>query len=147
MGIKEFLNLSDEDVKKPMPKPTKWSKPFWEGTKQHKFLLKKCKGCGNIDFPPYLYCTNCMSEDHEWIEASGKGTLFAYAINVFAVPFFFWDDLPYVVAMIDMDEGMRIISNIVQCEHDKIKNGMRVEVVYEEVSPEITLPKWRPAKE
>lgn len=145
MGIKEMLGLSDEDVAKPPPEPTPWSRPFWEGTKQHKLLLKKCKSCGTIDHPPYPYCTNCSSEEHEWVEAAGTGTLYAYAINTFAVPFPFWDDMPYVVAMIDLLEGVRMISNIVECDHSKLENGMALEVVFDDVSDEITLPKWRPA--
>jgi uncharacterized OB-fold protein len=60
------------------------------------------------------------------------------------VPFPFWDDMPYVVAMIDLEEGVRMISNIVECDHDKLKNGMELEVVFADVSDEFTLPKWRP---
>ena len=147
MGIKELLGLSDEDMLKPLPKPSKWSQPFWENTKKHKLTLKKCKDCGHIDHPPYLYCTNCSSDNSEWIEASGKGKLVAYAVNTYMVPFPFWDDMPYVVAMIELEEGVRMISNIVQCDHNKLKNGMALEVVFDDVSDEFTLPKWKPEKE
>jgi hypothetical protein len=78
------------------------------------------------------------------VEASGSGKLVAYAINTYMVPFPFWDDMPYVVAMIDLEEGVRMISNIVECDHDKLKNGMALEVVFDDVSDEFTLPKWRP---
>ncbi len=146
MGIQELLGLSDEEMIKPLPKTSKWSQPFWDNAKKHKLTLKKCKDCGHIDHPPYLYCTNCHSDNSEWIEASGKGKLVAYAINTYMVPFPFWDDMPYVLAMIDLDEGVRMISNIVECEQDKLKNGMDLEVVFEDVSEEFTLPKWRPVK-
>jgi len=144
MGIKEFLGLKDEDVKKPLPVPSKWSKPFWDAAKQHKFVLKRCKSCGFVDHPPYLYCTNCSSEDHEWFEASGKARLGAWAINQYMVPFPFWDDMPYVVGFIELPEGPRMISNIVQCEQDKLTAGMELELVWDDVSEEISLPKWRP---
>jgi uncharacterized OB-fold protein len=147
MGIKELLGLSDEDMVKPLPKPSKWSQPFWDNTKKHKLTLKKCKDCGHIDHPPYLYCTNCSSDNSEWVEASGKGRLLAYAVNTYMVPFPFWDDMPYVVAMIELDEGVRMISNIVECNHNELKNGMDLEVVFDDVSAEFTLPKWRPVKE
>lgn len=146
MGIKEFLKLSDEDVRKPLPKPTKWSQPFWDAAKQNKFVLKRCKACGFIDHPPYLYCTNCQSENHEWFEASGKAKLTAWAVNVYMVPFPFWDDMPYVVALIELPEGPRMISNIVECEHDKLVAGIELEVVWHKASDDITLPKWRPVK-
>jgi uncharacterized OB-fold protein len=144
MGIQEVLGLSNEEMIKPLPKPSKWSQPFWDNAKKHKLTLKKCKDCGHIDHPPYLYCTNCHSDNSEWVEASGKGKLVAYAINTYMVPFPFWDDMPYVVAMIDLDEGVRMISNIVECDHDQLKNGMELEVVFDDVSDEFTLPKWRP---
>lgn len=147
VSIKDLLGLSDEDMKKPLPIPTKWSQPFWDAAKQHRLVLKKCGKCGFIDHPPYLYCTNCHADEHEWIEASGKATLAAYAINVFGVPFPFWDDLPYVVALIDLQEGPRMISNIVECDHDKLENGMELEVLFDDVSGEISLPKWRPVDE
>jgi uncharacterized OB-fold protein len=145
-ALKEKLNLRDEDFEKPLPKPSLWSKPFWDGAKQHKLLLKKCRACGYIDHPPYLYCTNCSSEESDWVEASGKGSLYAYAVNAYGVPFPFMEDLPYVVALIDLPEGPRMISNVVDCDVKELKNGMELEVVFVEASPEITLPKWRIAR-
>lgn len=146
MGIKEKLNLSDEDVKKPIPVPSKWTKEYWDAAKKRKLVIKRCKACGHLEHPPYLFCTNCGSEEHEWIVASGKATLYAYAVNVFGVPFPFWDDMPYVVAMVDLEEGPRMLTNIVQCDPNELKNGMALEVVFEDVSDKIALPKFKPAK-
>jgi uncharacterized OB-fold protein len=142
--IKAMLNLSDEDLEKPLPIPTPWSQPFWDAAREHRLVLRRCSKCGYIDHPPYLYCTNCHTDEHEWIEAEGKATLAAYAINQFGVPFPFWADLPYVVALIDLPEGVRMISNVVECEFDRLQNGMKLEVVFDDVSDEISLPKWRP---
>ena len=144
--IKAMMNLTDEDLKKPLPIPTKWSQPFWDAAREHRLVLRKCSKCGYIDHPPYLYCTACHADEHEWIEASGKATLAAYAINYFGVPFPFWADLPYVVALIDLEEGPRMISNVVECDFDVLENGMDLEVVFDDVTDEITLPKWKPAK-
>jgi uncharacterized OB-fold protein len=144
--LKELLGLTDEDLKKPMPKPTKWSKAYWEAAKEHKLVFKKCSKCGCIDHPPYLYCTECQEDDHEWIESSGKAILNAYAVNHFGVPFPFWVDLPYVTAIVDVEEGPRMISNIVECDPNELKNGMKLEVVFDDVTSEITLPKFRPVK-
>ena len=148
MDIKEYLKenmgCTDDDFIKPLPKPSKWSKPFWEGTRERKLLLKTCSDCGHIDHPPYLYCTNCMSEDHAWVEASGKATLFSFAINTFGVPFPFMEDLPYVLALVDLEEGPRMISNVVNCDHGKLRKGMSLQVIFAEASAEVTLPKWQP---
>ena len=144
VSIKDLLGLSDEEMRKPLPVPTKWSQPFWDAAKEHRLVLKKCNACGNIDHPPYLYCTACHADEHEWIEASGKATLYSYAVNHFGVPFPFWDDMPYVLAMVDLPEGVRMISNIVDCDLEKLENGMELEVVFDDVTGEITLPKWKP---
>jgi uncharacterized OB-fold protein len=144
--LKEKLGCTDQDFIKPLPQPTAWSRPFWEGTKQHKLLLKKCTACGHIDHPPYLYCTACSSEDAEWVEASGKAKLYAYAVNTYSVPFPFIEDLPYVLAMVDLPEGPRMISNIVGRSPQELRNGMELEVVFDQVSPDVVLPKWRPVK-
>jgi len=144
--LKEKFKLSDEDLKKPLPNPAKWSKPFWEGTRKHKLFLKRCKDCGHIDHPPYLYCTECMGENSEWIEASGRGILYAFAVNEYGVPYPFMADLPYVVALVDLREGPRMISNIVDCGLKDLKNGMELEVVFDKINEEVTLPKFRPVK-
>ncbi len=146
MGIKDMLNLSDDDVRKPMPKPTPWSQPFWTAAKEHRFVLKRCTACGKFQHPPYLYCPHCMSEEAEWVEAAGRARLYGWTVNEFAVPFPFWDDLPYVTAIVDLEEGVRMISNIVECDPNELKNGMELEVVFDDVSPEFTLPKWRPVR-
>ncbi len=143
--LKEKFGCTDEDLAKPLPEPQAWSQPFWEGTKQHKLLLKTCKECGHIDHPPYLYCTACSSEESEWIEASGKATLYSYAVNRYGVPFAFMPDLPYVTALVDLAEGPRMISNIVGGDPKDLKNGMKLEVVFEEAAPGVVLPKWKPA--
>lgn len=144
--LKDKMGCTDQDLIKPLPRPTAWSKAFWEAAKQHKLVLKKCKACGHIDHPPYLYCTACSSEDAEWIEASGKAKLYAYAVNTYSVPFPFVEDLPYVLAMVDLPEGPRMISNVVDCPLNELRNGMELEVVFDQVSPDVVLPKWRPVK-
>ena len=142
--LKEKLGCTDQDFIKPLPQPTAWSKPFWDAAKQHKLVLKKCKQCGHIDHPPYLYCTACSGEDAEWVESSGKAKLYAYAVNTYGVPFPFMEDLPYVLAMVDLPEGPRMISNVVGCSPKDLRNGMDLEVIFDQVSPEVVLPKWRP---
>lgn len=89
----------------------------------------------------FVPSTNCIADEHTWIEASGKGKLVAYAVNQFGVPFPFWADLPYMVALIDLPEGPRMIFNIVECEYEKLENGMELEVVFDDMTGEVTLHK------
>jgi uncharacterized OB-fold protein len=144
--LKQKLGCTDEDFIKPLPQPTQWSQPFWQAAAQHKLVLKRCISCGHIDHPPYLFCTNCLSEEHEWFEASGKGMLYAFAVNTYGVPLPFAEDVPYVTALVDLAEGPRMISNIIGCDPKDLKNGMALEVVFAELSSDFVLPKWKPVR-
>lgn len=143
--MKQQLGLTDADFVKPRPRPTRWSQPFWEGTRQGRLLLKTCLDCGHVDHPPYLYCTACSSDRAEWRPARGTARLAAFAINSYSVPAPFVEDLPYVLAIVELPEGPRMISNLVECPHDRIRNGMELEVVFHRMDDEIVLPKWRPS--
>jgi uncharacterized protein len=142
--IRQKLGLSDEDLAKPLPKPTQWSQPFWDAAREHRLVLRRCDACGTYQHPPYPSCEVCYGEEFGWVEAAGRATLFAYAVNYSAVPLAFLADLPYVTAIVELAEGVRMISNIVECDHDGLRNGMELEVVFTDVSDECTLPQWKP---
>jgi len=131
---------------KPLPVPSKWSQPFWDGAKQHKLLLKKCTKCGTIDHPPYLYCTECWAEENEWIETSGRGKIYAFTTVMLGAPLLFTDDIPYTIAMVDLAEGPRMLTTIVEAKPEELSIGMDVEVVFNDVTDEITLPRFRPLR-
>lgn len=143
--LKKKLALTDEDFVKPLPQPQPWSKPFWEAARQGQLVCKTCMDCGQVDHPPYLYCTHCGSHLSEWRKTRGLATLVAYAVNTYGVPVAFMEDLPYVLAIVQLPEGPRMISNIVECNPDDLSNGMALEVVFHEVASGVVLPKWRPA--
>lgn len=143
--LKQKLGCTDADLAKPLPAPTAWSKPFWDAARRRELVLKRCARCGHVDHPPYLYCTECGSEESEWMKASGKARLYAFAVNTYGVPFPFMPDLPYVTALVDLPEGPRMISNVVGCPPAELRNGMELEVTFEEVEGGVVLPKWRPA--
>lgn len=134
------------EYKKPLPVTQPWSKEFWKGTKQHKFLIQHCHDCGKNIFYPRKFCPYCWSSNLGWIESKGKGKLFSYTIMLAGVEQKFADDLPYVLALVDLDEGIRVMSRIVECPHDELKCDMDVEVVYEDVTQEFTLFYFRPVK-
>ena len=131
---------------KPLPKPTKEDKPFWDACRQHKFMLPKCRRCGHIWFPPYLNCQSCLSYDREWIEASGKGTVFG--VIEMAQPYIpaFQKDLPYNVVLIKLQEGPNMYSNVVGIPTNEITVGMPVEVFFDDANEQFALPKFKPAK-
>ena len=124
---------------------------FWAGCRNHKLLLQRCADCGPY-FYPRGFCPSCWRTDVETFEASGRGSVYTYSV-VHQNPMSpFRDRVPYVVAMIDLEEGPRMMTNIVGCEPGAVFGGMQVEVCFEEHSGEhsggdagaVSLPQFRP---
>jgi uncharacterized OB-fold protein len=133
------------EYKKPLPYINNETKAYWEGTKSHQLLLRKCRACGRYHFYPRDFCPSCFSFDVEWVKASGRGTV--YSVTVCHLPAAgFKDVVPYNLALVELEEGPRMMTNIVDCPNDDIKIGMAVEVAFDDVTPEVTLPKFRPVK-
>lgn len=135
--MKEYL--------KPLPQIEPFTKPFWEAAKDGRLLVQECKSCNSPIFFPRDRCPKCWSQDLQWIEASGKGTIYAFSITYEGVEDVFKEDLPIVLAWIDLPEGIRMQSNIVECDPDDVSIGMDVEVVFEKVTEDISLPYFKPA--
>jgi uncharacterized OB-fold protein len=134
------------EYKKPLPLITKLSKVFYDGCKENKLLYQVCMDCDEVIFFPKELCPKCMSHHLEWKESNGKGKIHTFTITYDFAPPEFMKDVPYSLAIINLDEGFSIMSNIVECDFDEIKCDMPVEVVFDPVTPEITLPKFRPTK-
>jgi len=130
---------------KPLPHPTALSQPFWDGTRQRELRLQRCTACATYRFPPLVLCRNCLSEDHEWVPTTGIGTLYSYVIQHRPATPAFIEDLPYVVAIVELDEGPLMLTNIVDCPFDDLNVGMRVAVTYVDASSDITLYPFTPA--
>ena len=129
---------------KPIPVPTRETQPYWEGCKQHELRIQQCAACGHSQFYPRLYCTACMSERVEWVTASGHGTVLSFTIVYRPVTQAFAADVPYVVALITLDEGPQLMSNVVGCAPETVHIGMPVEVTFEDWTEEISVPKFKP---
>ncbi|HLF80026.1 MAG TPA: Zn-ribbon domain-containing OB-fold protein [Dehalococcoidia bacterium] len=132
---------------RPLPTPQPESDFYFQKAKQHELWLMRCKDCNQAYFYPRAICPNCFSRNTEWFQSSGKGTLYAFAIVQRAPTPAFADMVPYVTAFVELEGGVRIPTNLVDVEPDpaKVKIGMAVEVVFDDVTSEITLPKFRPA--
>jgi uncharacterized OB-fold protein len=129
---------------KPVPVPTRETQPYWEGCKSHELRIQKCAACRHYQFYPRLYCTACMSDRVEWVKASGRGTVLSFTIVYRPVTQAFAIDVPYVVALITLDEGPQLMSNVVGCPPEQVRIGMPVEVTFEDWTEEISVPKFRP---
>ncbi len=131
-------------VSKPVPVPTRETKPYWEGCKKHELRVQQCTACGHHQFYPRLYCTACMSEKVEWVQASGKGKVLSFTVVYRPVTQAFAAEVPYVVALVTLDEGPQMMTNIIGCAPEKVHIGMSVEVTFEDWTEEISVPKFRP---
>ena len=135
---------------KPLPFVDQDNAPFWEGAKQHKFMLFHCKVCGAWYWPK-AFCRNHDNEpmfgNMEWAEASGKGKVFTFSITHQAFHPGWKDEVPFTFALVELDEGPMFGSTVIDCDPYDVKVGMPVEVVFKDV-PEIgfSLPYFRPVK-
>jgi uncharacterized OB-fold protein len=132
------------EMQRPAPYPSPETQPFWDGCKRHELTLPYCTKCSEFFFYPRQFCPKCFSWDIEWRKCSGKGTLHTFAIQFrMQMPGF---TPPYVTAMVQLDEGPRMMTNLVGVDPmpENIKCGIPVEVVWEQLNDEITLPLFKP---
>ena len=128
---------------KPLPRPTADDSFFWAGCKEHRLLFQKCRGCGRVRWPPNIVCPSCYSAGFDIVVSSGKGKLYTWAVYHRAYHPGFAADLPYITAIIDLAEGPRLLSNLVGSQPQALKCDIPVEVVWDDVTPEFTLPKFK----
>ena len=129
---------------KPLPVPSAESGPFWEGCRRHELLLQRCAGCRSFWFPPSVLCPECLGTDWRWVPAGGRGRIHSFVVFHRVYHPGFAGEVPYVVAVVELEEGPRLTSNVVGCEARAVRSGMPVEVVFEDVTEAVTLPKFRP---
>jgi len=131
---------------KPLPHIDEESRPFWEALQRHELYIQKCRDCGDLRYHPRALCTNCLSSRTEWLRSKGNGKIYTFTVTNQNQAPGFRESLPYVMAWVELDEGVKMLTNIVDCPPQEVKIGMPVEAVFEDVTPEVTLVKFRPAR-
>ena len=132
---------------KPLPRPIspEVTRPFWEAAKRHELVMPRCTTCDHLFFYPRSECPRCLSNHLEWVRVSGRGRLHTYTIVYQPANAAFREDTPYIYAVVQLDEGPRMVSNVVQCDLDAVKVDMPLEAIFDDVTPECTLVKFKPA--
>jgi uncharacterized OB-fold protein len=132
----------------PLPKPTPETRPFWDAAKQHRLVIQACDDCGARYFYPRPLCPACLSRRVRWIDASGRARLHTFVIN-HRPPRGFPIAAPYVLGIVELDEGPRMMSVIVGVPADPagLRCDLPLEVTFEDITAEITLPRFRPRAE
>lgn len=141
--------MSKMETAKPLPRINAVTEPFWEAAARQTLLMQRCRDCLAYVWTPRPACFECGGDRLEWLPLSGRGRVYSFTIirqvagrgSAAA----FEKEIPYTVAWIDLDEGPRLLSNVIGCPVGDVKIGMEVIAVFEEASREIRLPKFKPA--
>ena len=129
---------------KPLPEPNPVTEEFWKAAKRHELLVQHCRSCNQHIFYPREVCPGCLSSDLGWMKVSGRGRVYSYAVVRQAAHRGFRADVPYILAIIELDEGPRLTSNLVDCEIEDVRVDMPVTVVFDDVTSHVSLVKFRP---
>ena len=120
------------------------SAPYWQAAREGRLLIAECAACGKVHHYPRPFCPHCWSEDVDWEDASGRSTLYTYSVVRRNDLPPFGEKVPYVAAVVDLDEGPRAMTNVVGCGFDEIEVGMPLQVDFEPISDDFTIPVFRP---
>jgi hypothetical protein len=129
---------------KPIPRATGELAPFFAAAKQGQLVVQRCASCGLDRFPPREVCSRCWSRDATWAPVSGRGEVYSFYLMHQVYHPGFASEVPYVVVLVQLEDGPRVLSNLVGCTREEIRVGMPVEVTFEDVSEDVALPKFRP---
>jgi uncharacterized OB-fold protein len=130
-------------MSRPIPSPDAATAEFFRAAKQGKLLIKHCPACDRNLLPQREQCPVCFSRGLEWREASGKGTIYSFVIQHQVLHPAFKDEVPFNIVVVELDEGPRFQSNVVGVDNSEIKVGARVEAVFEDLSDDVAVPKFR----
>lgn len=139
-------NKTEEKKKsrRPVPRVDEESRPFWEACARHELYVQKCRASGRVFYYPRGFCPHDLTADFDWLRCSGKGTVYTFTVTHQNQSAGFRDTLPYVVAYVELEEGVRLLTNIVDCDPEQVRIGMPVEVTFEDLTDEVSVPLFRP---
>ena len=133
------------DWNKPLPSVVGETKAYWDSCRRGQLLIQKCDACNEYQFYPRGICAHCWSNDIKWIKASGKGTVWTYTVTYQNRTPGFAEEVPYVLALVELEEGVKMFTNIVECDPRQVSIGMAVEVTFVPATDQISVPFFKPA--
>jgi uncharacterized protein len=128
-----------------IPAVTDLTKPYWDNARAGRLVTQRCRACGRIWHPPLPACPHCHSTDIGWREVRGDGTVYTYTVVRHATHAALADRVPYVVAIVELTEGPRLVTGITGCAPGDVRVGMAVRACFREVADGVTLPYFEPA--
>ena len=132
----------------PLPDPNPLTQFYWDGANEQKLMILRCQDCGHYIHYPRPVCNRCLSINLAPEQVSGRGTLYTYTLPMQPIHPYFIERVPYVYAVIELpeEENLKVVANVIDCPEEKLRVGMPLEVVFEEVAPGVTLPQFRPVE-
>lgn len=135
-----------EPYNKPLPLMVGMTKEFYDFCKQRELRFQRCLRCGRWRHVPREMCAACGSWEWEWAKSSGRGRVFTWTVAARPMHPAFMNDVPYAAVVVEMEEGVRMVTTLVDCPPEDIRMNMPVEVVFEDVTEGVTLPRFRRAQ-
>ncbi len=150
MSTRNLENLAEmkckEDESKPRPEILPETEGFWKAAARHELAVQCCGSCGQNMHFPRLLCHRCLSDQLTWKNTSGHGVIYSYTIIRQAADKRFAGDVPYVYAIVELEEGVRMISNVININPSEVRIGMDVQVVFKDLSEELSIPMFEPTE-
>ncbi len=134
------------DAQKPVPRPSPESLPYWNAAREHRLEIQCCDACGQFWFPPSQSCPHCQSTNFTWTPVSGRGKVFSFVTYHRVYHPAFAKAVPYVVALVELDEGPRLLTNIVGVPPQQVACDMPVQVTFDDYDDNVAVPKFTPLK-
>lgn len=137
------------ESKTPLPEITDQTRPFWDAAREGRLVMQTCRHCGTVSFPPKPWCIECGSRDIDWADVGPGGTVYSFTISrSVAMNWPAWQEqLPIVLALVDVDNGARVYAQVIDCSPEDIAIGLRLEAVFVELGKDMKIPKFRPVSD
>ena len=131
---------------KPLPRIDEWNRVHWDGAREGRLMIQACSDCDTLRYAGSKLCPHCHGTNSEWKQACGKGVVWSWCVFHRAYFKGFESELPYNVVLIELDEGLKVYSNVVNMTNESLRIGMRVRAVFETATEEVTLVKFEEDK-
>ena len=138
--------MSTKEWKKPLPQIVGETRPFWDACRRGELWIQWCEVCKEYQFYPRGICAACFSPGIKWVKAKGTGTVWTFTVTRQNRTPGFAEEVPYVLALVELEEGVKLFTNIVECDPKEVHIGMPVEVTFRRATPEVTIPYFKPAR-
>jgi uncharacterized OB-fold protein len=136
--------MDAEATARPVPNVDRVSAPYWKAAAAGRLMLQWCPRCCRYQFYPRTLCKYCLNELLEWREVSGHGSVYSFTVVHMAPEPSFATELPYILALVELDEGPRLLSSLVDCSHEGLTFGLPVRAVFDRLREDVALPRFRP---